>query len=196
MARDDVVWTDARKEQLRDLWNEGGRSAAQIAAVMGAGLTRNAVIGMARRMGLREKGFWTKRRVADLLRLRERHNAHEIATILGTSHQAVWSKLQRLKAQEDRKKAAFERNRTVRIKRLPPLPANHDPEDKDAAPYQGVGLPVSGKPCQWPIGEPSEHRACGRHAVIEHSYCEEHLCRSFARGMDGIRAIAKGMLHA
>lgn len=46
-------WTDKRKEKLRELWGREPRlSAADIAEKLGEGVTRNAVIGMVRRMGL------------------------------------------------------------------------------------------------------------------------------------------------
>ena len=44
-------WTDERVEQLKRLWNQG-LSASQIAAELGQGVTRNAVIGKVHRLGL------------------------------------------------------------------------------------------------------------------------------------------------
>lgn len=46
-----MSWTDERVELLSQLWLEG-KSASQISAVLGAGLTRNAVIGKVHRLGL------------------------------------------------------------------------------------------------------------------------------------------------
>ena len=46
-----MSWTDERVEQLSKLWLEG-RSASQIAAELGLGITRNAVIGKVHRLGL------------------------------------------------------------------------------------------------------------------------------------------------
>ncbi|HXZ16896.1 MAG TPA: GcrA family cell cycle regulator, partial [Roseiarcus sp.] len=46
-----MSWTDERVEQLRQAWLEG-RSASQIASLLGHGLTRNAVIGKVHRLGL------------------------------------------------------------------------------------------------------------------------------------------------
>lgn len=48
------VWTDERVVQLRSLWADG-LSCSQIAAAMGEGLTRNAVIGKIHRLGMGEK---------------------------------------------------------------------------------------------------------------------------------------------
>ncbi len=46
-----MSWTDERVELLAKLWL-GGLSASQIAAELGAGITRNAVIGKVHRLGL------------------------------------------------------------------------------------------------------------------------------------------------
>ena len=45
-----MSWTDERVEQLRQHWTEG-KSASQIAALLGHGLTRNAIIGKVHRLG-------------------------------------------------------------------------------------------------------------------------------------------------
>ncbi|MGA8171276.1 MAG: GcrA family cell cycle regulator [Methylocystis sp.] len=49
-----MSWTEERVELLRKLWNDG-LSAAQVAAELGAGITRNAVIGKIHRLGLAER---------------------------------------------------------------------------------------------------------------------------------------------
>jgi len=46
-----MSWTDERVELLRQLWLDG-KSASQISAELGAGVTRNAVIGKVHRLGL------------------------------------------------------------------------------------------------------------------------------------------------
>ena len=46
-----MSWTDEKVELLRQLWLDG-RSASQISAALGHGLTRNAVIGKVHRLGL------------------------------------------------------------------------------------------------------------------------------------------------
>ncbi len=46
-----MTWTDERIELLRRLWADG-LSASQIAAQLGGGVTRNAVIGKVHRLGL------------------------------------------------------------------------------------------------------------------------------------------------
>jgi GcrA cell cycle regulator len=49
-----MSWTDERVEQLRQHWIEG-KSASQIATLLGHGLTRNAVIGKVHRLGLADR---------------------------------------------------------------------------------------------------------------------------------------------
>lgn len=46
-----MAWTDDRVAKLRELWDKG-LSASQIAKELAEGVTRNAVIGKAHRMGL------------------------------------------------------------------------------------------------------------------------------------------------
>lgn len=46
-----TTWTDDRVELLKTLWG-AGKTAAEIAKELGEGLTRNAVIGKAHRLGL------------------------------------------------------------------------------------------------------------------------------------------------
>lgn len=46
-----TTWSDKRVEQLQELWG-AGKTAAEIAKDLGDGLTRNAVIGKAHRLGL------------------------------------------------------------------------------------------------------------------------------------------------
>ncbi|MFZ4761903.1 MAG: GcrA family cell cycle regulator [Alphaproteobacteria bacterium] len=46
-----MSWTDERINLLTSLWQEG-KTASQIAATLGEGVSRNAVIGKAHRLGL------------------------------------------------------------------------------------------------------------------------------------------------
>ena len=49
-----MAWTDERIAKLSKLWDEGF-SASQIAERLGEGVTRNAVIGKAHRLGLKSR---------------------------------------------------------------------------------------------------------------------------------------------
>lgn len=50
-----MTWTDERVTVLRQLWGNG-KSASEIAALLGDNITRNAVIGKAHRLGLSNSG--------------------------------------------------------------------------------------------------------------------------------------------
>lgn len=66
-----MTWTDDRVEVLKQLWDEG-KTASQIAAVLG--VTRNAVIGKAHRIGVSARPSPIKRRKpgATILELTDR----------------------------------------------------------------------------------------------------------------------------
>ncbi len=49
-----MSWTEERVDLLRKLWSDG-LSASQVAAELGPGITRNAVIGKIHRLGLAER---------------------------------------------------------------------------------------------------------------------------------------------
>ncbi len=49
-----MAWTDERIDILKKLWTEG-LSASQISKELGEGVTRNAVIGKAHRLGLEKR---------------------------------------------------------------------------------------------------------------------------------------------
>jgi GcrA cell cycle regulator len=49
-----MAWTDERIAKLKQGW-EGGMTATQIAEMLGEGVTRNAVIGKAHRLGLESR---------------------------------------------------------------------------------------------------------------------------------------------
>lgn len=46
-----MTWTDERVSTLRELWGNG-KSASEIAKILGGGISRNAVIGKAHRLNL------------------------------------------------------------------------------------------------------------------------------------------------
>ena len=66
-----MSWTDERVDVLKQLWDEG-KTASQIAAVLG--ITRNAVIGKAHRIGVSRRPSPIKRRKpgATILELTDR----------------------------------------------------------------------------------------------------------------------------
>ena len=56
-------WTEQHVDNLRDMWSSGA-TARQIAEKIGHGITRNAVIGKANRLGLSSPDPKRRRRIA------------------------------------------------------------------------------------------------------------------------------------
>jgi len=149
------TWTDERVELLKKLWSEGF-SASQIAAEMG-GVTRNAVISKAHRLGL----------------------AHGTAKAASTPRTQKPSRPPEppapteSPAQQD--PAPVPRTASERPARQPEV---------IAAPVQVVVPPPEGVTimelrefmCRWPLGDPTtpEFRYCGARAAEGLPYCSHH----------------------
>ena len=76
-----VDWTEERVETLKRLWLDGA-TARQIAEILGEGVTRNAVIGKANRLGLSKP---SKSSVTRKQRKREQQVKVEAPPIVGTA---------------------------------------------------------------------------------------------------------------
>lgn len=102
-----MSWTDARIAELERLWGEG-KSASEIAGLMG--LTRNAIIGKAHRMGLdsRRDGMtrpWSPARLDHLASLAEAGwSSRQIAREMGVSSSTVCNQIRLIGARLVRSK--------------------------------------------------------------------------------------------
>ena len=65
-----MSWTDEKVAKLKELWGKGN-TAAQIASIIG-GISRNAVIGKAHRLGLSSRPSPIKRKMIPLAAVSER----------------------------------------------------------------------------------------------------------------------------
>jgi GcrA cell cycle regulator len=152
-----LPWTEARVEELRRLWTEG-LSASQIARQLGAGATRNAVIGKLHRLGL--SGRVMPARPATPRPRRQRMPSHPGRHGILPTHGATALKP------------------SLAPQRL--LELEPEPE-----PIQLVDIPkgervsilmLSDKTCRWPIGDPGteDFYFCGRSPKLGLPYCEHH----------------------
>lgn len=155
-------WTKEREELLRKLWNEG-YSGGRIAKELG-GLTRNAVVGKAWRIGLRRDPETisincrpTKKIKAVRKAYRERNNWRTVA-----NKGARWNGVG-LNGPVD-----------VRVLTSAPLPNIQDQPGR----YQLTDLQPH--MCKWPIGDPqqSDFGFCGKCRVADRPYCAEHVARA------------------
>jgi GcrA cell cycle regulator len=151
-----ITWTDERIEQLRRLWSDG-LSASQIAAEIGGGVTRNAVIGKVHRLGLSGRG---KAKAASPQRARK-------ATRTPSAPAPI---------------APPARNNVVLAPVSSTLTAESEPEIRVE---EEVVVPMSERVtimelrefmCRWPMGDPTkpEFRFCGARSVTGLPYCSHH----------------------
>ena len=154
-----MSWTDERVELLRQLWLDG-RSASQISAQLGLGVTRNAVIGKVHRLGLSGR---TKSSAPAAPRVRQRaaplHRPPAAHRHSGVSH-------------------------SVRGNTALALNADHLMEMRSIV-YEDVVVPISLRVtivelkesmCRWPLGDPTsaEFRYCGSQSTGSGPYCSPH----------------------
>ena len=155
-----MSWTDEKVERLKQHWMEG-RSASQIASLLGDGLTRNAVIGKVHRLGLAGRAKSPNVGVA-----RPRRPAPPPA--------AQRAAARRLAAPAPR----LTRGATA-LAVAPEALSEAEPEA-----FESVVVPMSLRVtiielkeamCRWPLGDPasSEFRYCGS-PVASGPYCAYH----------------------
>ena len=169
-----MSWTDERVDLLSRLWLEG-RSASQIAAQLGAGLTRNAVIGKVHRLGLAGRVKAATTSVAAAETVSEVRETVEARVAMGGSRRAA----SRSGVQMSSSPPPVARHHGALS--MTPAPA---PTPKAAEPEENV-VPLSLKVtivdlrenmCKWPLGDPSspEFRYCGSPAHGSTPYCTHH----------------------
>ena len=150
-----MSWTDARIEMLRTGW-EQGLTASQIAEQLGEGISRNAVIGKAHRLGLKARPSPVK---------------GGEATIAAVAVAAV------AKPVTAAPPPAVPRPAVVVRKPTRPLVA--------AKPAKTSLLDLSEKICKWPIGHPgeSDFHFCGKPSNTGFPYCNDHCLLAYQAQM-------------
>ncbi len=176
-----MSWTDERVEHLSRLWLEG-RSASQIAAALGAGLTRNAVIGKVHRLGLAGR---VKSGAAAPIAEAETSYGERVGSIA-----EVAAAPRRVVARTHVGAASAATAATAGAQSVQGNTALAISEATAEAPKaarapEEVVVPMSLKVtivelresmCKWPIGDPSstEFRYCGSPSHAGTPYCQYH----------------------
>jgi GcrA cell cycle regulator len=149
-----MAWTDERIAQLKAGW-EGGKTASQIAEQLGEGVTRNAVIGKAHRLGLESRPSPVK--AGEDTEAAVVTRAATVAPVppAATAPPAV---------------AAPVAARPVAKK-----PARTGKAAKTSL------LDLNEKICKWPIGHPgdSDFHFCGKPSQAGFPYCTEHCLQAY-----------------
>ena len=147
-----MSWTDDRIELLKSHW-EAGMTASQIAEALGQGVSRNAVIGKAHRLGLEARPSPVKLSEAA---------AAVIEAVVAVA-EGVAEGLSAAPA----------------VAKAPPKrPTRPAPPPK---PAKTTLLDLSEKVCKWPIGHPGEtdFHFCGKPAQASFPYCTEHCAIAY-----------------
>lgn len=169
-----MSWTDERIALLKRMWKEG-KSAAEIAKTLGKGVTRNAVIGKAHRMGLSGRPSPIKKPAAPKKEAvaapkKERASAAPAAPAAPAARgkkAAITPPAANAKASAQLNKEA-EELKTIE-KEIVPLGG-------------GVALiDLTERMCKWPIGDPRDpdFTFCGRGIRTGTPYCPEHAAMAY-----------------
>jgi GcrA cell cycle regulator len=171
-----MSWTDERIDTLRQLW-EQGLTAGQIAEKLGEGLTRNAVIGKAHRLGLKGRPSPVKAGAEAPAAAPAAAPAPAPAAAAAPPPPAA--------------PAAAAPAPAAPAAAAAPAPAIELPKARTApvrsAPVGGKPggkttlLDLSDKVCKWPIGHPDEadFHFCGKPSQPGFPYCGEHCAVAY-----------------
>lgn len=165
-----MSWTDERVELLRKLWSDG-LSASQVAAELGPGITRNAVIGKIHRLGLAERA-----KTATAARPRA-------------------AKAPRQAAAQQTRAASPVVHGNVALAFAPQtlVVARAQPEEEVVIPMSErvTLMELRESMCRWPMGDPTspEFRFCGARSPIGGGpYCAHHAQVAYQPAQDRRRA--------
>jgi GcrA cell cycle regulator len=168
-------WTEERVELLRKLWMEG-LSASQIAAVLGDGITRNAVIGKVHRLKLsgRAKPTSSAPRPRGTPRTAPRRPGLSSSprTPLGSMRPRSIGSAPMIGATALKITEEFE----VETYQLPQVQELEIPVEERLSLLQ-----LNEHTCKWPIGDPltPDFYFCGRSHDEGKPYCDFHSRRAY-----------------
>ena len=188
-----MSWTDERIEQLRSMW-EKGLTASQIADELG-GVSRNAVIGKAHRLGLKSRPSPVKAnegeaKPAPKPKAKPVEKAPARAAAPAPERTTAAPAPVAPRPQADMPKivsigpGGFMRqgpgDQQAPIPPAPPrrlVPAKPSPEIADKTSL----LDLSDRVCRWPMGHPGEpdFHFCGEAVNPGFPYCVEHCGRAY-----------------
>jgi GcrA cell cycle regulator len=180
-----MEWTEQRIDMLRKLWGQG-QTASQIATLLG-GVTRNAVIGKAHRLGLTGRPSPIKREGTEAAAPRrkpaaQRRQQPSLAPMPPARHTVTHASHPVSSAQPD---TAFAGTAAS------PAPAYVEPRVETRAPAMPTSRAsaprTSGqtgtKSCSWPVGDPKQpgFHFCGDMAEAGRPYCAHHCGIAYHR---------------
>jgi GcrA cell cycle regulator len=182
-----MAWTEERIAKLKQGW-ESGMTATQIAEMLGEGVTRNAVIGKAHRLGLESRPSPVK--ATDGAPAPAPRSAAAAPQPPTAPAQAAQSALPPAAASAPAPSTASAS--LAAPSGTMPAPAAPRPQAKPANAGAKIGkqarttlLDLSDKVCKWPIGHPGEpdFHFCGKPVNPGFPYCAEHCLVAYQAQM-------------
>jgi GcrA cell cycle regulator len=172
-----LSWTDDRINTLKKMW-QSGKSASEIAEKLG-GVTRNAVIGKAHRLGLSGRPSPIKKVVKKSMAPAPVKKAVPApraapapkASMPATKQPAIAPKIA---------PAKIPVNSPGKPAEFVPLAAMANMTSRKDGAVVSI-LELSERICRWPVGDPKEpgFGYCGSEVLIGHPYCGEHVAIAF-----------------
>ncbi|MFN3883230.1 MAG: GcrA family cell cycle regulator [Rhodocyclaceae bacterium] len=161
-----MVWTDEKVKLLVQLW-ETGQSITQIGKALG--MTRNAVVGKAHRIGL-------AKRASPIMRSEKPAQPRQTASHAGPpgGHAPATP---RAPAQPKAERAAASDS----SEGGPAAGSSSGPGQQLTAAMLAALTPSSGPRCKWPIGDPksAEFDFCSQVALPGKPYCAQHCAMAY-----------------
>jgi GcrA cell cycle regulator len=151
----DSIWTEDRTAMLRKLYASGSFSCSGIAAELGDGITRNAVIGKMHRLGLTGKVYG---------RIYPRKTPEQIEATK--------------REKEERRR---ERRRAQRITVVKPAINLEALRCVEVEPLHKSLSDLGRDECRYPYGD-GPYTFCGNPQREGHSYCGPHFALTLRRG--------------
>jgi GcrA cell cycle regulator len=163
-----MAWTDERIAILKRGW-EGGKTATQIAEELGEGVTRNAVIGKAHRLGLESRPSPVK-------------NSDEAPA--KPAPKAAAPVAPEVPPPSPRAEPRVVEARAPEPAAPAPAPVRTKPAGK-AKGARTTLLDLNDKVCKWPIGHPGDpdFHFCGKPSQAGFPYCTEHCLVAYQAQM-------------
>jgi len=158
-----MSWTDERIAILKKLWKDG-KSAAEIAKTLSKGVTRNAVIGKAHRMGLSGRPSPIKKSAS------------------GSGKKSTKSPKKKINEVKEGKKSVTLSNKRKLTPSSKEATKSGKSKKEDLPPSGGVSLlDLTEHMCKWPIGDPREDdfAFCGRSIDGGTPYCPTHTAMAY-----------------
>jgi GcrA cell cycle regulator len=178
-----MAWTEERIALLTKYWQEG-HSASQIAEALGEGLTRNAVIGKAHRLGLASRPSPLKGADAGA-EAKDGRNRRRVAAPAPAEDPAATTDNG---ADEAATAAVAEAAPVAPAVPAAPPPAAPAPRRAGRASEKVrrvTLLDLNDRICKWPIGHPDEpdFHFCGKPVSPGFPYCPEHCALAYQAQM-------------